>query len=591
MQRWLLLILSMLLLSACNFGGQQSAPPTSVQATLATATTIPATVSVTAPSPTSVATAIGTSAAAVASPNTAQATTVSPATLAATATSTITSQRPTSAATQVASNVPASATSAPTTVLPSQTAVPTTVSTNAPPATSAPAAVNPSSSAAPRVLAWNKDDKLVAWYATSGQPQKIAEGPATRVLGCGVNPTGDQMMLYRGDSTGQPNLIPLTGNEPPVTLGDASALGCELSGRTAFSPDGNRLAYIKYAPDATVGTDFTTGTLRILKLPGAAEITSFDKVTAFDLQNDGAVILKFLANAKGQADRADLTWWDAASSKERALETNFSSLENCTFSSGRVLRVGDKVYTALGERCTRPVGSSYRVLRTDFAGGNSINFVDKTPTGGKYYVNTNTNDLFPLPDGKGLLLVYPNGLSTDVGNLARINLADGRVTPVLSAVVTDQSPPSMPHRFLRNSQGTQLALVTRNGNNGETLYVYDLTKPDSDPAQITDLNRSNRINALAWNKTGDRLVYLVSGDDPSLSYIDLKGEKKLVVRGVFQGLVINPDGTLAATSEQVLADKNDLRNNLVMFSLSDGARTKLVEGQKGDSALVPITMR
>ncbi len=553
MQRRTLLMLALLfalMLSACNFGGQAQADPPITAPTVTSAPTV------------------------------------------ATAAPTSEARAATAAATQIATTAPA--TKAPTT-LPTTQAQSAIPATSAPVVTSAPATAanspNTTSSGAPRVLAWNKDAKMVAWYATSGQPQKVAEGAATRVLPCGITPSGDQMLLYRGDTVAQPNLIPLSGSDQPKPIGDGSALACELSGRTAFSPDGTRLAYIKYASDATINVDFTMGTLRLLKMPDLTEIMAIDKVTAFNLQNDGAAILKFLTNSKGQSDRADLTWWDTSSNKERPLELNFSSLDNCVFTSGRVLRVGDKVYTSLGERCTKPTGSVYRILRTDFAGGNSTNFVDKTASGGKYYPNTNTNDLFALPDGKGLIALYPNGLSTEVANLIWINLADGKVTPILSAVVTDQSPTPMPRRFLRNPQGTQLAMITRNGNGGETLYVYDLSKPESDPAQVTDANRSNRINALAWNKAGDRLVYVVAGDDPSLSYFDLKGEKKLVTRGVFQGLMINAEGTSAATSEQVLADKNDLRNNLVLLSLSDGTRTKLVEGQKGDSALVPLIMR
>ncbi len=542
MRRWMPSLVLVLLVSACQFGGQPAAtdiptvPPASVNPTSVSAATTAATLAATT----------------------------------------------------------ASVASAPTTAPTKRSAAANTaVPPNAAPTT--PIATNNNSASAtsgnPRVLAWDRDGKQAAWFAATGQPQKVVDGAASRVLLCGLNPPDGLLVLYHGEAVAQPQLVNLNG-QAPLSLGDGSALACDISGRTTFSPDTNKLAFIKYASNATTAADFTSGALRILKVADGSELASIDNVTAFNLQNDGALFLNFFANSKGDADRADLAWWDAATNKKTVLEQNFQALDNCFFTSGRVLRVADKVYTSLGERCTKPIGSVYRILRTDFAGGHSINFVDKTNAGGKYWTNTNTNDLFLTPDGKSLLFLYPNGQSTEVANLVRVSLDTGKPTQVIAGVVTDQSPQSLGRRWLLSPDGTQLAFITRSANGGETLYLYDLNHPEALPAAITGSTRSNRVNGIAWNAASDRIAFITTGDDQSLNTFDLKtGSKKLVVRGLFQGLALSPNGAFAAMSEQVQADTNDLRNNLVEVALADGTKTVLVNGGKGGAALVPLAVR
>ncbi|MHB8627159.1 MAG: TolB-like translocation protein [Aggregatilineales bacterium] len=529
-----------------------------------------------------------------AQPATALPTLPASATAAATTTSATTSTKvPTQAiqspsgakATNVPTKPPATTAVTNSTPAPTQPGVPTSAPTQL---VSGPSAI----SIEPHVLAWDRDAKQVAWYAASGSPQVVVTGGANRVINCGQTPNGNGLILYHGDATAQPILMSLNAATPPVSLGDSSVLACDLSGRTAFSPDGKRLALIKYTADAAITADFTIGTLRILSMPDGKEQTTFDNVTAFDLENDGALMVKFYPNTKNQADRADLTWWDAATNKERALETNFKSLDGCIFASARTVRAGDKVYTSIGEHCVNPITTIYRVLRTDFAGGNTVNFIDKTTLNGKYFSNTNTNDLELLPDGQTLLLAVPNGLTSNLANLSRISLPDGKQTAVLSSVITDQSTiPPLPRRFLFNPQRTQLALVQRNTNGGETLYLYDLSKPTQSAAPVTDANRSNQIIALAWNQAGNRLAYIVTGDDSALGYIDLGGTNKLIARGTFQGLALSPDGQTAATTEPNKVGPGDTRYNLVAIALGDGTKTTIVSGDKGTVALDPLAVR
>ncbi len=484
---------------------------------------------------------------------------------------------------------------APTSTAPSVSAAPSDDKSKVavaptPTAAPAPGAINVSSLASPRVLAWNPNKTQLAWYAASGQPVTISQASSGKALmiPCGLTASGDQMIIYQGGDTAQPYLYPL-GSGNPVALGNTTGLACSVQSRTQLSPDGTRLGVIKYDPKA-VENNYIVGTLRILKMPEGTEQKALDNVTSFDLQNDGAIALQFFANTKKEANSADLLFWDGA--KERRLEEGIKSLENCQFVTGRSLRVNDKVFTLLGEKC-KTGGSKWRLLRTDFAGGNSAN-IASGPTGSSggaiYFTSVGSNDMWLMPGGKELLVAVPNGLNPDVVNLARLTLDGSTSNPVLGSVIIDQYPPTMPRRFLRSPKGDRLAMVTRDGNGGEKLYIYDLTAPTNPPEVIAGGNRTDRINAIAWTADGERLYYLVSGEDNALRYAT-KAEKKLVVRGQFQGLAVNPDGSAAAISEQIQQATNDLRNNLILVNVADQSKVTLVEGSKGEGALTPLAVR
>ncbi len=459
-------------------------------------------------------------------------------------------------------------------------------------ATAIPSNINLSGLSSPRVLAWNPNTTQLAWYAASGQPVSVAKAssPKALVISCGLAPSGDRQIIYQGGDAAQPFLLPLDGGSM-VSLGTNLGLACSVPGRTQFSPDGNRLGIIKYGSNAVEG-NYTVGTLRILKLPEATEQYAADNVISFDLQNDGALILEVFANTKKEANSADLVFWDG--SKERKLEENIKALESCQFVAGRSMRVGDKVYTLFGEKC-KTGGSKWRLMRTDFGGGNSVN-IAQGPTGSNgaalYFNNAGENDLWALPGGKELLIAVPSGRSVDVVNLARISLdGNGTLTNVIGNVVIPQYPLIMPNRFQFSPKADRLALVTRDANGGEKLWTYDLNAPQNPPSAVAGGNRSDRITGLAWTADGSRLYYTITGEDNALIYTSDKGETKRVVRGLFQGLAIKTDGSAASTSEQVQAGTNDLRNNLVLVNVNDGTKVNLVEGAKGDSALSPLAVR
>jgi hypothetical protein len=438
----------------------------------------------------------------------------------------------------------------------------------------------------PRVIAWNPNARSVGWVQPGGVTPLVTDlSERSIVQTCAVAPDQNSAVVYVGGENAQPVLYPLGGGEPRP-LGETSGLACTLQRRIQFSPDGVRLAVMQYTGDVSQ-VNFVVGMLRVITAANGQTVLTLNDVTSYDLYNDGVLFLQLYSGGAGQARTAALRWWDGT--QERSIEENIQALEDCQFVAGRSIRLGESVYTLFGERCDNK-GSSWRLMRSAFAGGNSVN-IQTGQAGGRYFLNAGTNDLWPLPATNDLLIAYPNGLAADVVNLARVSAVDGTVTAVQNSVVIDQHPPSAPRRFVFTPDGNHLAYIRRDGNGAETLYVYSLKTPAEPPQVIAGGNRGDRINAIAWAGDNQRLFYVGQGDLNGLSVYSLGGESKVVLRGVFQNLTLSPDGALAATSEQVRLDARDLRNNLVVITTSTQQKTVLVEGARGDAALTPLVLR
>ncbi|MBX3065262.1 MAG: hypothetical protein KF726_19945 [Anaerolineae bacterium] len=440
----------------------------------------------------------------------------------------------------------------------------------------------------PRVLAWNPNSETLGWAQAGGMiPLKTGLSERSIVLQCGEPTTGagESMIIYVGGDTAQPVLYPIGGGEPTL-LGETIGMTCALQKRIHYSPDGKRLGLIQYVSSVR-NANFAVGMLRVLQMPDNTAVFSANDVTSFQLYDDGVLVLQIYSGGDGRGRSAVLRWWDG--SNERILEQNILSLDGCQFVAGSTIRVGETVYTLFGERCTNQ-GSIWRLMKTDFAGGNSAN-VESEATGGRYFVTAASNDLWSLPATEEVLIAYPNGLAADVVNLERVSVKTGAAQTVMNGVVVDQYQPSAPRRFLFSPDHSKLAFVTRDGNGGEALYIYDLSQPAEPPQQVAGGNRSDRIGAVAWAGDGSRLFYILSGDLNSLSSFSMMGESKVIARGQFQMLVASANGKLVATSEQVRLSASDVRNNLVVINTESQEKTVLIEGAKGDSALTPLVVR
>src|SRR5207245_2644051 len=104
----------------------------------------------------------------------------------------------------------------------------------------------------------------------------------------------------------------------------------------------------------------------------------------------------------------------------------------------------------------------------------------------------------------------------DLVNLARISLADGSLSNVIANVVIPQYPAVMPNRFQFTMKNDWLALVTRDANNGEKLWIYDLNAAQNPPTAVAGGNRADRVTGLAWTADGARLYYTITGEDNAM---------------------------------------------------------------------------
>ncbi|CAG0960323.1 hypothetical protein ANRL4_00627 [Anaerolineae bacterium] len=436
-----------------------------------------------------------------------------------------------------------------------------------------------------RALVWNPNVPGLVWYAQDGTVSPAAQAGSTRSLAIPCLISGGWLAFHLGGDTKGAQVMYDLNSGATLALGENHGVSCSIHTGIQLSPDGARLGLLRVGENAPREA-FLAGALEVRSFPGGELQNTIRDVTAYALYNDGALILQFFPNSDGDATAADLRWWDGGA--ERVIEQEIKPLEDCVFVHGRVLRVGDSVFTLVGERCGRR--TNWRLIRSAFGGGSSTNLA-QGEAGGVYFTTSGTNDLYLLPGGSELLIVVPNGLNLEVANLIRVNLSDGSTQPMLSGVVVDRHPPNALKRFVFSADGNRLALVTRDGNGAEKLYVYDLTQPANSPVEVAGGNRSDRIGAVVWSYTGSRLYYVISGDTNAVSYLDLdSGEKRLVMRGTFTGLAVSPDGRTLVTARQNKVADNDIRHNLSLITIENGSETILLEGAKGEIAPVPLVM-
>ncbi|MFN7211270.1 MAG: hypothetical protein ACK4P1_12915, partial [Aggregatilineales bacterium] len=295
----------------------------------------------------------------------------------------------------------------------------------------------------------------------------------------------DNLILHLGgDSRGEQAIYPLGGGEP-LRLGENNGLACSLRDKMQLSDDGNLLGVMTYRPEATRG-DFAIGTLRVLELPTLAERARLESVNSFTFKDRNVAVVQFFANARGEVPSADVRLWDGE--RARRLVSELPASEGCTFISSTMRSVGEAFFIVFGERCGAR-RFQWRVVRVD--GEDAHVEIGKGNSGGTFLTFSALNQLHIISPSEALL-VYPNGLDASVANVGRLSLETGELKPVLNGVIVERHPPDSPRRFLFNADGGWLAMVTRDGNGDERLYLYSVDR-DEPPTAITTAARGARI--------------------------------------------------------------------------------------------------
>jgi hypothetical protein len=220
--------------------------------------------------------------------------------------------------------------------------------------------VNSTTLNSPRVIAWNPNTNTLGWVM-QGNSIPLENGVPERavVQSCGTTPDGNHVIVSIGGDTAQPAVYPINGGER-TDLGQTSGLACTIQKRMNYSPDSKRFGMLQYAPKAATG-NFVVGTLRILTTEDNKDVYMVNEVTSFEMYDDGVLYLQLYSNGQGQAKTAALRWWNGTT--EQTLEDPIQALENCQIVAARALRMGEKVYTLLGERCLNKGSSAVRHQR------------------------------------------------------------------------------------------------------------------------------------------------------------------------------------------------------------------------------------
>ncbi|MFQ3535632.1 MAG: hypothetical protein SNJ58_07125, partial [Aggregatilineales bacterium] len=323
---------------------------------------------------------------------------------------------------------------------------------------------------------------------------------------------------------------------------------------------------------------------RVLELPTLEERTRIESVNSFTFRDRDVAVVQFFADSQGVVPSVDVRLWDGE--RARRLVTELPASEGCNFVSSTLRSVGEAFFIVFGERCSgRP--SQWRLVRVK--GEEDYIEIGKGNSGGAFLAFSALNQLHIISLTEALL-VYPNGLDASVANVGRLSLETGELKPVLNGVIVERHPPDLPRRFLFNVDSSWLAMVTRDGNGDERLYLYAVDR-DEAPVAISPAGRGARILAAAWSADGTRLFYTTGGITDALYSVstgDLR--PRLIARGRFQGLVVTPDGDLAVLSKQVQNGRNIL-NHLVVIEIADGNERMIVEGQTDEAALQPLAIR
>jgi len=299
-----------------------------------------------------------------------------------------------------------------------------------------------------------------------------------------------------------------------------------------------------------------------------------------------------LVSPKGTIDPptvgADLNYWD--NSTDRTVQEGIVPLGgDCQFITGQVVRATRRIYTLLGESCASD-GTTWRLLATDLASGATSNLIAEESPGG-FLLNAASMDIWLLPNQTDLLIALPSGQDADTATLYHVRAAGSR-TRLLKNVVIDQFPPSEARRFLFSPDYRYLACITRDTGGLETLFLYDLTTPDTLPVRIAGGVRGDRIIDAVWSSDSTRLFIARIGDDNTLTVYDLSTQRtRMITRGLFQSLTPDPDGAYLATIEQRRIGTAEYVYDLIVLDTATAAKVILVEGQLGIAPVQPISLR
>lgn len=412
----------------------------------------------------------------------------------------------------------------------------------------------------------------------------------SRVVACGSrakSPDGLHFAFYVGLDTG--TLYLMNGTANPVAIdNDFRALGCVGLNALKYSPDSQRLAALAYKPNADTN-EYPDGALHLVNTTAGDVARSFENVTAFDLDNDQLVFLRFYATDRGEADEVGVFTWNGNEEQEVA---TFYADEGCKFTSGQVGLASDRrVMILMGHRCrTGDTRTSWRVYVLDRL-NRRANMVLTDFQTGSFLSFSSTNNLIFSPDATMTYFTVPDGVTSNTVAVIGISMDDLTTTRTLiSGDAVMAKLDTRPYDFARNaypvlsSDNRWLAVVTNPVQNVSAVTVLDLTAPQAERLVIETERREDVVVDMLFTPDHTRLIFISGGSEGrqnSLQSLNLtSGAESVIQEGRYGHGVISADGEDIAVMEWKIANPNLGTTYLALslVSLANGQTTALFEG-------------
>ncbi len=415
----------------------------------------------------------------------------------------------------------------------------------------------------------------------SGTVTPLMDVPSTasRVTACGdtaTSPDGRYFAFYIGGDSG--NLYLTDGTNAPVMVDPISYLAC-LNG-LRYAPNSSRFGFIDYPANATK-SEYAAGRLRIVNTSDLKELTYVDNVVAFDMDNGGAVYVKFFTNNKNEANEASVNLWDGT--KEHEVVTVVPTDPPCRFTSAQVGISRDNLLLMMGQRCTSGDKRTRWQLYTIDAVNGSATLAGSDFQPGGFVPYSRTNNLFFAPNGSTAYFTVPDGVTAYTVALASVNLSNMSIGVPVPRQAVFPNFSGAPNAFPQLSpDGRWLSLVVTSPNADNQLLALDLNTPDASPITSGARSRGDIIPDLVFAPDSSHVYYIAGSSDNALYSLDLGvGSEKRIARGNFaEGMALDPAGTtVALLNTATVSDTTQPPFlNLVLVDLTSGDLSTLYVG-------------
>jgi len=457
-----------------------------------------------------------------------------------------------------------------------------------------------------RVLVWEstpEDDGQVSLITSDQQESVLVDFPAgvynNWAKACSQDywsAGGKGIALFTGAAEGEIAIYDLAEDNLVISLGQANRMACAGPETFQFSSSRQRVGYINFAADA-VDREFPYGDLQVFDARDGTLQGSFDWTTAFELYDDGALMLRLYPDGKGYASESDVDWWDGSARRtlvtlEPVYPEDRPDLD-CGITGGSVARVGDTAYVLAGQKC-EDGASSWRLLSVPTSGGDATEIVSGVPGGG-YFPESFTTRLIPTKDGMGFLMSMPSGLARNTVRLQWVTL-DGSVTPLLDGyhVLADRFGERLSEgrHMMLSMDGATLAFVTVTGAQQQALWLLDMSTPGGDPMLVDEQGANERIFHYVW-AANNNLYYAAGGvESNSLQKVAPDGSSQRLERGRFFQIAVSYSGEKIAAAEW-FANPNSVGDDLFKLTVLDvnGTTAILKTGGEDHNQLRPLAIR